>query len=277
MAGTNTDLSLPLASIFKLYVLYAVSDAIKAGTVSWDDQLTVTDKGKAVGSSMDLPVGAQISVRTAAEKMIATSDNMATDMLIERVGPQAVDDALVAHRSSRPGRDDAVPDHVRAVHRRLGPPGPPRAVEARHAARTGPSCCSEPIRLPTNRIRSARTCRPPESARNGMAALKTSAGYTSHCRPAQWARQHPSRRSWTPRPGINLDRNEWPYLAAKAGGLPGDLTFSWYAVDKTGQPWVVSFQLNWPRDHGPALDRLGAADRQAGLRAATRATLIGVA
>ena len=86
-AGTNTGESLPLASIFKLYVLYAVRDAIKAGTVSWDDQLTVTEKGKAVGSSMDLPVGAHISVRTAAEKMIATSDNMATDMLIGKLGP----------------------------------------------------------------------------------------------------------------------------------------------------------------------------------------------
>jgi hypothetical protein len=36
-------------------------------------------------------------------------------------------------------------------------------------------------------------------------------------------------------------------------GLPGDLTFSWYAVDKNQQPWVVSFQLNWPRDHGPTV------------------------
>lgn len=35
IAGTHLDLSLPLASIFKLYVLYAVSDAIKAGTLSW--------------------------------------------------------------------------------------------------------------------------------------------------------------------------------------------------------------------------------------------------
>ena len=51
--------------------------------------------------------------------------------------------------------------------------------------------------------------------------------------------------------GIQLDPNVWPYIGAKAGGLPGDLTFSWYAVDKTQQPWVVSFQLNWPRDHGP--------------------------
>ena len=32
IAGTNTDLSLPLASIFKLYVLLAVADAVKAGT-----------------------------------------------------------------------------------------------------------------------------------------------------------------------------------------------------------------------------------------------------
>ena len=25
------------------------------------------------------------------------------------------------------------------------------------------------------------------------------------------------------------------------------MTFSWYAVDRTGQPYVVSFQLNWPK------------------------------
>ena len=40
VAGTNTDLSLPLASIFKLYVLLAVADAVKQGTVRWDDPLT---------------------------------------------------------------------------------------------------------------------------------------------------------------------------------------------------------------------------------------------
>lgn len=54
-------------------------------------------------------------------------------------------------------------------------------------------------------------------------------------------------------PGVDLNRDTWPYVGAKAGGLPGDLTFSWYAVDKTGQPWVVSFQLTWLRDHGPTV------------------------
>jgi beta-lactamase class A len=50
--------------------------------------------------------------------------------------------------------------------------------------------------------------------------------------------------------GIELSPVKWPYIGSKAGGLPGDLTVSWYAVDKAGQPWAVSFQLNWPRDHG---------------------------
>ena len=51
--------------------------------------------------------------------------------------------------------------------------------------------------------------------------------------------------------GIELDKAKWPYIGAKGGNLPGDLTFSWYAVDHTGQPWVVSFQLNWPRFRSP--------------------------
>jgi beta-lactamase class A len=95
VAGTNTRESLPLASIFKLYVLHALAGAIKNGTVSWDDQLTVTDKSRAVGSSgLALPSGAHVSVRTAAEKMIATSDNMATDLLIGKMGTHAISEAL---------------------------------------------------------------------------------------------------------------------------------------------------------------------------------------
>ena len=60
-------------------------------------------------------------------------------------------------------------------------------------------------------------------------------------------------------PGIDLDQAKWPYIGAKGGNLPGDLTFSWYAVDRTGQPWVVSFQLNWPRVPQP--DRGGGCCR----------------
>ena len=122
VAGSNTDLSLPLASIFKLYVLLAVADAVKAGTVSWNDPLTITKQAKAVGSAglEELPPGAQVSVRTAAQQMISASDNMATDLLIARLGPGAVERALVAAGPSRSGEHDPVPDDARAVLGRLG-------------------------------------------------------------------------------------------------------------------------------------------------------------
>ncbi|HEY9264141.1 MAG TPA: serine hydrolase, partial [Mycobacterium sp.] len=97
VAGTNTDMSLPLASIFKLYVLLAVAEAVKAGTVGWSDALTITEEAKAVGSPEldDLPPGSTVTVREASQQMISASDNMATDLLIERLGPGAIERALV--------------------------------------------------------------------------------------------------------------------------------------------------------------------------------------
>jgi beta-lactamase class A len=252
VAGTNTSQSLPLASIFKLYVLYAVADAIKAGTVSWDDQLTVTDKGKAVGSGMDLPVGAHISVRTAAEKMIATSDNMATDMLIGRVGTQAVETALAETGHHDPAAMTPFPTMYELFSVAWGRP------DLREQWKTATQQAREQLLQQAN----SHVYQP-----DPMRAHVPASGYG-----AEWygsaediCRVHaalqagavgkaaPVKQILAAAPGIKLDSQEWPYVGAKAGGLPGDLTFSWYAVDRTGQPWVVSFQLNWPRDHGPSV------------------------
>ena len=252
VAGTNTAQSLPLASIFKLYVLYAVADAIKAGTVSWDDQLTVTDKGKAVGSGMDLPVGAHISVRTAAEKMIATSDNMATDMLIGRVGTQAVETALVETGHHDPAAMTPFPTMYELFSVAWGLP------DLREQWKMATQEAREQLLQQAN----SHAYQP-----DPMRAHVPASGYG-----AEWygsaediCRVHaalqagavgkaaPVKQILAAAPGIKLDSHDWPYVGAKAGGLPGDLTFSWYAVDRTGQPWVVSFQLNWPRDHGPSV------------------------
>jgi beta-lactamase class A len=252
LAGTNTDLSLPLASIFKLYVLYAVSDAIKAGTVSWDDQLTVTEKGKAVGSSMDLPVGAQISVLTAAEKMIATSDNMATDMLIGRVGPQAVDAALAKTGHHDPAAMTPFPTMYELFTVAWGRPdlrdqwkhGSPadraKMLQRADSANYQP----DPFRahVPASDSGAEWYGSAEDICRVHVALQAGAVGAAA-----------PVKKILDTGTGVNLDRNDWPYVASKAGGLPGDLTFSWYAIDKVGQPWVVSFQLNWPRDHGPAI------------------------
>jgi beta-lactamase class A len=251
VAGTNTAQSLPLASIFKLYVLYAVADAVKAGTVSWDDQLTVTEKGKAVGSGMELPVGAHISVRTAAEKMIATSDNMATDMLIQKVGTDAVDSALAEAGHHDPAAMTPFPTMYELFSVAWGQPDLREQWK-----QANPQTRAEMLQQANSRVYQPDPRRAHVPASGYGAEWYGSAEDICRVHAALQAgavgKATPVTQILAAAPGIDLDRREWPYIGAKAGGLPGDLTFSWYAVDRTGQPWAVSFQLNWSRDHGPS-------------------------
>jgi beta-lactamase class A len=251
VAGTNTAESLPLASIFKLYVLYAVADAVKAETLSWDDQLTVTDKGKAVGSGMELPVGAHISVRTATEKMIATSDNMATDMLIGKLGPQAVDAALANAGHHDPAAMTPFPTMYELFSVAWGKPDLREQWK-----QANPEARAQMLQQVNSRVYQPDPWRAHVPASGYGAEWYGSAEDICRVHAALQAgavgKAAPVKQILDSAPGINLDRRDWPYIGAKAGGLPGDLTFSWYAVDHTGQPWVVSFQLNWTRDHGPS-------------------------
>lgn len=251
VAGTNTNQPLPLASIFKLYVLHALADAIKSGTASWDDQLTVTAKSKAVGSSgLELSPGDHVSVRRAAEKMIANSDNMATDLLIGRLGKHTIEQALATAGHHDPASMTPFPTMYELFSVGWGQPDLReqwKQASAQQRAALLEQADSTPYRPDPTRAHTpasnygAEWYGSAEDICRAHLALQADA-----VGPAA-----PVRKILSAVAGIALDRNYWPYIGAKAGGLPGDLTFSWYAEDKTGQPWVVSFQLNWPRDHGP--------------------------
>jgi beta-lactamase class A len=252
VAGANTDLSLPLASIFKLYVLLAVADAVKAGTVSWNDSLTITEQAKAVGSAgfEELPPGAQVSVRTAAQQMISASDNMATDLLIARLGPGAVERALVAAGHHDPASMTPFPTmhelfsvgwgepDLREQWKQASPQGRAELLQQTNSRPYQP----DPLRTHT-----------PASS-DGVEWYGSAADICRVHAALQAAavdKAAPVEQILAAVPGIDLDKSKWRYVAAKAGNLPGDLTFSWYAVDHTGQPWVVSFQLNWPHFYSP--------------------------
>lgn len=253
VAGTNTGESLPLASIFKLYVLHAVAGAIRAGTVSWDDQLTVTDKSRAVGSSgLALPAGAHVSVRTAAEKMIATSDNMATDLLIGKLGTHAIEQALATAGHHDPASMTPFPTMYELFSVGWGKPdlreqwqhGSPQ-VRARLLTQANDT----PYEPDPTRAHTPASSYGAEWYGNAEDICRIHTTLQADA----VGKAAPVKQILSAVSGIQLDRNVWPYIGAKAGGLPGDLTFSWYAVDRTQQPYVVSFQLNWPRDHGPTV------------------------
>ena len=248
VAGSNVDDSLPLASIFKLYVLLGVADAVNAGTLDWDDQLTITKEVKAVGSAGfdHLPPGARVSVRDAAQQMISASDNMATDLLMARLGPGAVERALVHAGHHDPASMTPFPNTHELFSVGWGEPdlreqwksASPRDRAAIIAQTNTRHYEPDPERTHTPASpygaewygTAGDICRV-------HAALQTAA-----VGPAA-----PVRDILSATPGIDLDKTKWTYIGAKGGNLPGDIGFSWYAVDRTGQAWVVSFQANWPK------------------------------
>jgi beta-lactamase class A len=251
-AGSNVDESLPLASIFKLYVLLAVADAVNAGTVRWTDHLTITAEAKAVGSAGfdELAPGAEVSVRDAAQQMISASDNMATDLLIARLGPGAVERALLLAGHHDPasmtpfptahelfavgwGEPDIREQWQKAVEQG-GPEGRARLLQQTN---------SLPYKPDPNRTHTPASGYGAEWFGSAADICRVHAALqTAAVGPAA-----PVRDIISAVPGIDLDQKKWPFIGAKGGNLPGDLTFSWYAEDRTGQAWVVSFQLNWPR------------------------------
>jgi len=91
----GTDL-FPLASTFKVPILYALMQQVDMGEVALTERIRVPE-GPALGSGA-LPHfhrGVELTVRDLAYLMIIISDNLATDLILERIGgPEQVNLAM---------------------------------------------------------------------------------------------------------------------------------------------------------------------------------------
>lgn len=221
IAGTNTSQAMPLASVFKLYVLLAAGTAINAGTLRWDDQLTVTDRGKALGSSMDkLPTGSTVSVRTAAQKMISVSDNMGTDMLINRVGRHAIEKALADAGHHDPASMTPFPPCTSCS---ISAGASPMCVNSGRTPRhpsSAAACSPKPTRTTTSWTRTGPPRPHPNTASSGTAAPKTSAVCTRPCRRSPSARQHRYVTSWPRNPASICTAKTGATSAPRAATYP---------------------------------------------------------
>ena len=100
----DADTQAPIGSGFKLWVLAAVVDAEAAGALSWEDEVEIRDELDAhpSGVTQDDPAGSLLTVRELADRMIATSDNTATNHLMDLVGRAAVEQAMIDSGHSAP-------------------------------------------------------------------------------------------------------------------------------------------------------------------------------
>ena len=92
----RADEKVRTASTIKLPILCALYDLVAAGKVRWDEKLTLRDADKISGSGVlhEFSDGAQLAVRDVAHIMIVVSDNTATNLILDRITADAVNEYL---------------------------------------------------------------------------------------------------------------------------------------------------------------------------------------
>ncbi|HWU11394.1 MAG TPA: Cpe/LpqF family protein [Streptomyces sp.] len=100
----DADRPMPNGSSYKLYLMRALAEAVAAGTVRWDDEVTITPALRSLptGDMQELPDDTRVPVRETAYKMIAMSDNTAADLIQDLLGRDAVERAVVDGGHSDP-------------------------------------------------------------------------------------------------------------------------------------------------------------------------------
>ncbi|KPL67643.1 hypothetical protein SZ64_05655 [Erythrobacter sp. SG61-1L] len=91
-----------IGSAFKLYVLSALAQEIRAGKRRWSDVVTLDAPSIPSGQMQNWPTGAPVTLQTLATMMISISDNTATDVLMRTLGREAIEAELIASGHAEP-------------------------------------------------------------------------------------------------------------------------------------------------------------------------------
>jgi beta-lactamase class A len=106
--GLAPDTRVRTASTIKLPILCALESLVAGRKIRWDERLAMTAADKVGGSGVirALDDGTELTLRNLATLMIIVSDNTATNLILDRITTDAVNDyldsiGLTATRSNR--------------------------------------------------------------------------------------------------------------------------------------------------------------------------------
>ncbi|WP_161784059.1 Cpe/LpqF family protein [Cellulomonas carbonis] len=266
-AGSAAGESLPIGSIVKLYVLGAVVDAVEAGRLTWDRELTLTDELRSLpsGRLQDEPAGTVLTVEEAARDMIAISDNTATDLLVDALGRDAVERALADLGHADPARNVPLATTRELFHVGWGG-GEDLRTRWRGADPSGRAA-----------ILAGLPAGPPELDPQEMAgvaawtddvdwfatAADLCAAHAALAERASTDAGAPLREVLSANPGVAVDDAAWSHVAFKGGSSVGTMAGAWYAEPADGgDPVVVVLQsaVAVPAQALPAETLVGIAE-----------------
>jgi beta-lactamase class A len=88
----RADAPVPTASTIKLPIMVELFAQAKEGKLDWNQKLPLTDQDKVSGSGVltELSAGDALPIRDLMHLMIVVSDNTATNLILDRIGGNAV-------------------------------------------------------------------------------------------------------------------------------------------------------------------------------------------
>lgn len=238
----NADQPLALGSAFKLYVLAALAEDVKAGRRKWSDVVPLTEKSYPSGQLQGWPKGSPVTLHTLAGLMISISDNTATDQLIKVLGEDRILKAMKDSGHSDPGANTPFLTTRELFVLKASEAG---TIES---WRTGSAAEREVLRVVTaaedpslDAINAAFAHGPKAIDIEWFASPADLAKLFAHM-----------RRTADPKAfaimGINPSATDaikanWRYVGFKGGSEPGVLNLTWLLTDKAGRDWVLT--LGW--------------------------------
>lgn len=241
----NADTPLALGSAFKLYVLAALAEDVKARRRHWSDVVPLTEKSYPSGQLQDWPKGVPVTLHTLASLMISISDNTATDQLIKVLGKERILGLMADSGHSDPGANDPflttrelfvlkASDAETLDQWRNGPPAAQGAIEA--VVLTGYP--------PVEEINAAFGHGPKAIDIEWFASPADLAKLFAHMRrtadPAAF-----DVMAINPSATATI-KARWNYVGYKGGSEPGVLNLTWLLTDKTGRDWMLTLGWNNP-------------------------------
>lgn len=267
-AAIDGDVSLaadeqaPIGSGFKLWVLHAVVDAVTAGSITWDDEITIRDELDSIPSGItqnDEP-GATVTVRELAERMIEISDNTATDHLIDLVGRAAVEEAFASTGHTAPERNQPLLTTREFTIVKFTDDDLRARFQASDEAERRRILAEEVAAMPLPPLTNITSVTDPLD----VETLEWFASPSDLCRVlAALADDDEASAILARNPGVPDETGTWETILFKGGSEPGVFAMAWLVIDADGNRSVVAGSV---ANESALIDEFEAANLMAHLR-----------
>lgn len=237
--AVNVDAQAPIGSGFKLWVLAAVVNAEAAGALSWEDEVEIRDELDAYpsGVTQEDPPGSFVTVRELADRMIAISDNTATNHLMDLVGRAAVEQAMIDSGHSAPERNRPLMDAREFTIVKFGDDDLRNRYQAAGEAERRRILDEEVASMPLPPLAAIVSITDPVD----VETVEWFASPSDLCRTlTQLADNAVAVAVLSQSAGIPDEAGRWETLLFKGGSEPGVIAMAWLTIDSDGNRYVTA-------------------------------------